>query len=67
LRKQWVIPPEANAGFVCAREEGLEVYTRPYDPARPVVCLDELSKPWVVETRIPIPAEPGQPERVDDE
>ena len=48
-------------------EDVLDVYTRPYDPARPVVCLDELSKPLVAETRVPIPAEPGQPERVDSE
>ena len=67
LRKQWVIPPQANAEFVCAMEDVLEVYTRPYDPARPVVCLDELSKQLVAETRIPLPAEPGQPERVDYE
>ena len=67
LRKQWVIPPQASADFVCAMEDVLEVYTRPYDPARPVVCLDELSKQLVAETRIPIPAEPGQPERVDYE
>jgi hypothetical protein len=67
LRKQWVIPPQANAEFVCAMEDVLDVYTRPYDPARPVVCLDELSKQLVAETRIPLPAEPGQPERVDYE
>src|SRR5512135_316152 len=46
-------------------EEVLEVYTRPYDPARPVVCLDEVSKQLVAETRTPLPAEPGQPEQVD--
>ena len=40
---------------------------RPYDPARPVVCLDEISKQLVAETRTPLPAEPGQPERVDYE
>ena len=45
----------------------LAVYTRPYDPARPVVCLDEISKQLVAETRTPLPAEPGQPERVDYE
>ena len=44
LQKQWVIPPQANADFVCAMEDVLEVYIRPYDPARPVVCLDELNK-----------------------
>lgn len=65
LRKQWVIPPQASADVVCAMEDVLAVYTRPYDPARPVGCLDELSKPRVAETRIPIPAEPGQPARVD--
>ena len=32
-----------------------------------MVCLDEISKPVVAETRIPLPAEPGQPERVDYE
>jgi hypothetical protein len=48
-------------------EEVLAVYTRPYDPTRPVVCLDETSKQLVSETRTPLPAEPGQPERVDYE
>src|SRR5512147_1248198 len=48
-------------------EDVLEVYTRPYDPAHPVVCLDEISKQLVADTRTPLPAEPGQPERVDDE
>ena len=49
--KQWVIPPKANAEFVCAMEDVLEVYTRPHDPQRPVVCLDETSKQLVAETR----------------
>jgi len=48
-------------------EDGLEVYTRPYDPQRPQVCVDETSKQLVAETRTPIPATPGQPQRVDDE
>lgn len=46
-------------------EDVLEVYTRPYDPAHPVVCLDEISQQLVAETRTPLPPEPGQPERVD--
>jgi len=62
-----VIPPQANAECVGALEDVLEVYTRPYDPQRPVVCLDEASKPLVAETRVPIPAAPGQLERIDDE
>jgi DDE superfamily endonuclease len=65
--KPWVIPPQANAAFVCAMEDVLEVYPRPYDARRPQVCLDETSKPLVADTREPIPAAPGQSERVDDE
>ena len=67
LHKQWVIPPQANAEFVCALEDVLEVYQRPYDAARPVVCLDETSKQLIGETRTPIPAAPGRPERADYE
>jgi DDE superfamily endonuclease len=48
-------------------EDVLEVYARPYDPQRPQVCVDETSTPLVAKTRLPIPAAPGQPERVDDE
>jgi hypothetical protein len=62
-----VIPPQANADFVCAMEDVLEVYTRPYDPQHPQVCIDETSKQLVAETRCPIPAAPGQPERIDYE
>jgi hypothetical protein len=67
LQKQWVIPPQGNAEFVCAMEDVLEVYQRPYDPRRPVVCLDETSKQLVGETRTPVPAAPGQPRRIDYE
>jgi hypothetical protein len=62
-----VIPPEKNAEFVAAMEDVLEVYERPYDPARPVVCLDEQSKQLIKETRTPIPAAPGRPARTDYE
>ena len=48
-------------------ENVLEVYTRPHDPARPLVCLDETSKQLVAETREPIPMQPGQPARYDYE
>ena len=60
------MPPPANAAFVGAMEDVLEVYTRPYDPRHPQVCLDETSKQLVVETREPIPATLGQPVRFDD-
>ena len=44
-------------------EDVLEVYQRPYDPLRPVVCIDETNKQLIEEKRIP--CEPGQPEKVD--
>lgn len=62
-----MIPPKANAAFVAAMEDVLDVYTRPYDPARPLVCLDETSKQLTKETRAPIQMQPGQPARYDYE
>jgi len=48
-------------------EDVLDVYQRPHDPTRPVVCLDETSKQLISETRVPIPAKRGQPVRHDYE
>ena len=62
-----MIPPKENAEFVAAMEDVLEVYRRPYDPQRPVVCLDEQSKQLVKETRQPIAAKPGRNQRIDYE
>ena len=62
-----MLPKEANADYVCAMEDVLEVYTRPYDPDRPVVCLDEASKQLVADVTPPLPMEPGQPARQDYE
>ena len=42
---------EASAEFVCAMEEVLDVYERPYDPDAPVVCLDESPYQLISETR----------------
>ena len=67
LREQWVLPPASDGDFVCAMEDVLEVYQRPYAPTRPVVCFDEQSKQLIRETRTPLPAIPGHPERVDYE
>ena len=66
-RQQWVIPPKANSAFVAAMEDVLAVYTRPRDPDRPLVCLDETSKQLLAETRLPIPLKPGRPARHDYE
>jgi hypothetical protein len=48
-------------------EATLEVYQRPYDEHRPLLCCDEGTKPLVKEVRDPIPAAPGRLERIDYE
>ena len=48
-------------------EDVLEVYHRPYDASRPLVCLDEASKQLLAETRQAIAVEPGKPKRIDAE
>jgi DDE superfamily endonuclease len=48
-------------------EDVLEVYTRPHDPKRPLVCMDETSKQLIGETRLPLPLRAGRPRRYDYE
>jgi hypothetical protein len=62
-----VIPPKANAEFVCAMEDVLEVYARPLDPSRPVVCVDEGGKQLIGEVREPLPVRPASPAKEDYE
>ena len=64
--KSWCIP-KASARFVAKMEDVLSVYARPYDPTRPLVCLDEKSKELQGEMREPLPPMPGKAKRVDSE
>jgi hypothetical protein len=48
-------------------EDVLDLYAEPPDPQRPRVCFDEMPKQLIAETRQPLPARPGQPERFDYE
>jgi len=48
-------------------EDVLDVYTRPADPANPIVCFDETPVQLVSEKRLPLPLEPGKPQRYDYE
>lgn len=48
-------------------EQVLEVYKRPYDPKRPVVCMDEQPKQLIAESRVSVPIAAGQPAHVDHE
>ncbi len=48
-------------------EDVLQVYARPYDPLRPVVCMDETNKQLIGEVCAPLPTAAGQPQRVEHE
>lgn len=48
-------------------EDVLDVYQRPTDPARPLICLDETSRQLLADTRPALPVAPGQPARHDPE
>jgi hypothetical protein len=48
-------------------EEVLETYEKPYDPACPVICMDEQPVQLVKEKRTPIPATAKHGRRVDYE
>lgn len=61
------MPEGPSAEFVAGMEDVLEVYHRPYDPDRPVVCMDEASKQLIAEVRQPLPAQPGRTAKYDSE
>ena len=63
----WVIPPEKNSEFVACMEDVLDVYSMPYDPDFPVLCMDEQPVQLLKETRQPIVATANHPRRVDYE
>jgi hypothetical protein len=63
----WCIPPEQDAAFVAHMEQVLEVYKRPYNARRPVVCMDEQSKQLISECVAPQSMTPGHPLRIDHE
>lgn len=67
LKEEWCIPPEQNAEFVYPMEDVLDVYQRPFDPQRPLICFDETPVQLISETRPSISMQPGQPARYDYE
>ena len=64
----WCIPPEQNAAFVAYMEDVLEVYSRPRNPSRPLVCMDEQPIELRYDSRETIHlSEDNHTERVDHE
>jgi hypothetical protein len=66
LKQEWCIPT-VSPEFVWRMEDVLELYAEPYDPEYPVVCFDESPYQMISETRVPLPPEPGKPQRYDYE
>jgi DDE superfamily endonuclease len=62
-----VIPPEADGEFVAHMEKVLDTYAKPYDPAKPVLCMDEQPVQLIKETRKPIAATAKHARRIDYE
>lgn len=65
-RKMWCIP-RIDAQYVARMEDVLALYTTQPAPDHPVVCFDETPVQLLGETRVPVPARPGQPARYDYE
>jgi transposase len=65
--RTWALPSEVDAAYVAAMEDVLDVYARPLDPARPLVCFDESGKALTDHARPAVPLGPGQIARLDHE
>ena len=67
LSEYWCIPPEEDAEFVANMEDILDLYQMPYDPKRPLWCMDEKPYQLLGESREPIPMRPGDTKKIDSE
>ncbi|TKC87630.1 IS630 family transposase [Polyangium fumosum] len=65
-KKMWCIP-KVDAEFVARMEDVLDLYAEIPEPDTPVVSFDESPVQLIGETRVPIPAQPGTPARIDYE
>jgi transposase len=66
-RREFCIPPSANADFVAAMEDILELYKLPPNPDMPLICMDECPKQLIGEVRPVLSAKPGLVEKYDTE
>jgi len=67
LKQEWKIPPKEDAAFVCQMERVLDIYQRKYDPAHPVVCVDESNKQHLIEVAKSLPTREGDISKYDSE
>jgi hypothetical protein len=67
LKEQWCLAGALGADFVWRMEDVLDLYSQPYDPAYPQVCLDERPCVLHADQVQPLPMQPGQPLRYDYE
>lgn len=67
LKKQWCIGPTKDGKYVYHMEDVLDVYTRPYNPKQPQVCVDEGSVQLVKDLREALPMKPDHIKKVDYE
>ena len=58
---------ELNEEYITKMENVLETYEKPYDPAEPVICLDEKPVTLHADVRPTSPAKPGREARRDNE
>jgi transposase len=65
-KKMWCIP-KVDAQYVARMEDVLDLYAKPPAKNEPVVCFDESPTQLIGEVRVPVPASPGQPGRIDYE
>lgn len=63
----WCIPKKDDAEFIACMEDVLDVYELPYNPERPVVCMDEKPYQLLGDARKPLPMRPGDNQKTDSE
>ena len=67
MNDYWCIPSKEDADFVACMEDVIDVYELPYNPARPVVCMDEKPYQLLRDVRGPLPMRPGDGQKTDPE
>jgi hypothetical protein len=67
MNDYWCIPSKEDAEFVACMEDVLDVYELPYNPMRPVVCMDEKPYQLLGNAREPLPMRPGNDKKTDSE